>query len=155
VYLGILLSLQFCVWRGDFLSRELRPKLDKQYPHFLRHSYFSVGFGFAKDTYRHTAPRMVLFTEADAVLTRSGTEGAQLLSVKLSTSLPSSAHWQFWRSELIFLHSLHLHATRGTFKAQSCCWVLRNASLCSFPPGWLDHSPAPGQLQRTRFCQLY
>lgn len=74
-----------------------------------------------------TGPQTVLFTETDAVLTLNGTEGAQLLCIKLPSSLSSSVHWSFWRPELTFLPTLHLHATKRTFKAQSLDPGISNA----------------------------
>lgn len=59
----------------------------------------------------------------------------------------------FWG---FFWHSLHLHATRRTFKAQSFCWVLRNASPCSFPLGWWVPQPCTlGAPMHTGFCWLF
>lgn len=106
---------------------------------------FLLFLGFFCQGYIHEdSHQTVLFTEADAVLTLTGTEGAQLLCIKLSSSLSTSVHWSFWRPELIFLHSLHLHATRQTFKAQRFVgyWGMP-LSAASYWAGW-SHSLHPG-----------
>lgn len=105
VYLSILLSLRVHIQRRGFhgrgqISRELSPMLDTKHLHFLRHCSFSAAAVLPK-VHEHSACT-VLLTEAEALLTLTGTERAQLLCIKISGSFSNSVTDHFEGPQLMF-----------------------------------------------------